>query len=446
MDFIRCAWLTGRHVYALGCLFLVALLSSCMQKVPQEPVPQEQTPRFEVCAEALALPDAQRAFQGLDGWFFFNYDLKEAHEMMTPEQVAFIAKLNRVFANKGILLVVPVPNRGAVRPEALYLADPKQAAFSPASLRANFDAFVQSLEQQGVATVNVLAEAIAFDASGGQTFFKRDLHWTPEGANMIAKVVASKISDRLAEPLPQLPFVLTRNPNDQTYTGLFINHWIRSACGYGFPPEPLGDYTVTSPATATKPVEVVQLGSSHSKPPFDKGFLSVALQSPVANMAVGNGGVFFSLENYLASDDYLQAPPTVLVWEFPASAAPIDALAQRRLLAASYGICSGTTKKFERTVSADDPVLSFEDDVSVADTYLTFSFSDLSLLNFKAILRYGDGQEETLAFDRPEQIAEFNQGRFFTTLLKSAQSLEAVSLQVMPERAGTVKVQLCQTP
>lgn len=423
------------------------LLSGCRQEALQEPIPQEQTPQFEVCAEALALPDHQRAFQGLKGWFFFAHDFRETYEVMAPEQVAFIAELNRVFASKGILLVlVPVPDRAAVSPDILYLADPKQAAFSPATLRANFDAFVQSLEERGVATVNVLAEAIAFDASGGQTFFKRDLHWTPEGANMIAKVVAAKINDRLAEPLPQLPLALTRNPSDQTYTGLFINHWIRSACGYGFPPEPLGDYTVTPPATATKPVEVVQLGSSHSKPPFDKGFLSVALQSPVADMAVGNGGIFFSLENYLASSDYLQAPPAVLVWEIPAGAAPIDALAQRRLLAASYGICSGTPRKFERTVAVDDPSLTFENGFSSADTYLTFSFSDLSLLTFKASLRYGDGREETLAFDRPEQIAERNQGRFFTTLLENAGPLEEISLKIVPKRAGTVKVQLCQSP
>ena len=104
-------------------------LSACGNK-QTAPATLTGVREFDICPEALALPDPQRGFQGLGGWVFFNFDFRETYEAMTPEQAAFAIRLNRALAAQGVLLVVvPVPARGGVRPSALYLGDPRQAAF-----------------------------------------------------------------------------------------------------------------------------------------------------------------------------------------------------------------------------------------------------------------------------------------------------------------------------
>lgn len=425
-------------------VLLLAILGSCRQDTVITPNPDELL-EFEVCPQALALPDSKRGFQGLQGWFFFNYDFREKYETITPEQASFVVQLNRAFVTQGVLLVVvPVPARGAIKPSVLYLADLKQVAFSPAAIQDYYDAYIETLEQNGVAVVNVLAQAIAFDARGGQTFFKRDLHWTPEGANMVAQATAREIQKRLSEPLTETPLVLERKPRDQAHPGRFMNNWLYGACKMTLPPEPLGDYTVSRPRGA-EAAEVVQAGSSFGGQPFDQGFLGVALQSKVSNVSVGNGGALFALESYLESRDYQKARPRVLVWEFPAAGGALGVSAQRRLLAGAYGICTADAAQFQQTTAADTKTIFLTQPANAPEHYLTFAFNDPSLLHFEASLHYKDGSSETLVFNRPEQIASRNQGRYFTTLLNIPTALETIELNI-PATTGEVSVQVCRTP
>lgn len=167
-------------------LMLLLALSACTVVTIIEPNPQSPL-QYEICDDALELPAGYRAFQGQDGWFFFQYDLEERYPLM--EQAAFIAELHRALESQGVSLVlVPVPSRAVVKPSVLYDADPQQTAFAPDEATAAYAAFVSTLEGEGVAVVDVLSEAKAYDAAGGQTFFKRDLHWNTEGANAIEAV------------------------------------------------------------------------------------------------------------------------------------------------------------------------------------------------------------------------------------------------------------------
>ena len=435
---------TRLGAFALFFALLVGL-SACSQEQLITAHP-DRVLEFDICPEALALPDSQRGFQGRQGWFFFNFDFRETYKTITPEQAAFVVRLNQALMTQGVrLVVVPVPARGAVRPSVLYLNDPKQAAFSPAAIVAYYDAYIETLRQNGVAAVNVLAEAIAFDASGGQTFFKRDLHWTPEGANIVAQATAQEIQKRLGKPLTETRLVLARNPHNQTHPGRFINNWLYSSCNTTLPPEPLGDYAVSRPSGFVQKAEVVQAGSSFGGTPFDQGFLGVALQSEVSNVSVGNGGALFALESYLGGRDYQTERPRVLVWEFPAASSALGAAAQRRLLAGVYGTCTGKAVQFQQTAAANK-TLVLTQPAGASDHYLTFSFDDLSVIHFSAVLHYQDGSSETLAFDRPEQTAARNEGRYFTTLTAAPTALKAIELTLPETATGNVTVQVCRTP
>ena len=102
----------------------------------------------------------------------------------------------------------------------------------------------------------------------------------------MAQATAREIRQRLGDSLPKTEQILTRNSGDQTHSGAFLNNWFYSFCKEFFPPEPVGDYTVSRSQGTSQAAEVVQAGSSFGGAPFDQGFLGVALQSEVANRLI----------------------------------------------------------------------------------------------------------------------------------------------------------------
>lgn len=293
---------------------LLAPLDACRQ-LPENLGNADRELQFDLCEAALAQPLEDRAYQGLDGWFFFTLDLREAHPLY--ERTAFFAKFSARLEAQGVSLVLlPVTSRAVVRPDTLYLGDPLHLNFDPWEAEARYNGFLEELRAGGVEVFDVLAAARAFDASGGQTFFRRDLHWRSEGANAIFEGVAAQVK-RLAPDLPPLTVTLERNPEEAQHRGQFVNTWTSRNCGYLLPAEPHGVYTVAPTPSGGASSDVVLVGSSYSIPPYGFDFLAAALQSPVYNVAVGSGGAKRSLERYLGSASYRDHKPRVLVWEFP---------------------------------------------------------------------------------------------------------------------------------
>lgn len=78
--------------------------------------------------------------------------------------------------------------------------------------------------------------------------------------------------------------------------------------------------------------------------------------------------------------------------------------------------------------------------------YLTLAFTNRNVLHFSVVLRYRDGREETLKFDRPEQTAQRNEGLYFTMLSAAAGPLQEISLELPAPATGQATVQVYQTP
>lgn len=313
---------------SLGALFI---LGACQLAPTKEEQPPGSELKYAVCDKALALPSKRRAFQGYDGWFYFEHDLTEHYPFY--EQTKFFAELSAKLRAKGTTLVLlPVPGRALIKPETLLLKDMTQAAFDPLEATGAFATFVSTLRSQGVETFDTLEAASAYDKAGGQTFFRRDLHWRSEGANAVFTGLANQIK-QLEPALPQFPVTLARSAADNLHHGQFINSWTMDNCGYFLPAEPQGVYTVTPSQKDVSRADVVLVGSSFSIPPYGYDFLASALQSRVFNVAVGSGGVLVSLERYLGSSAFTNYTPSVLVWEFPLFAPVFTAEDQQRILA-----------------------------------------------------------------------------------------------------------------
>lgn len=432
-----------RLIYPLVGGLLAGVLSACAR----DPVRSGGVLEFEICREALQLPPEKQASQGYDGWFFFQHDLRETEG--TLQQTHFIAEMSRALAAQGVALVLtPIPSRGVVTPQFLYPADSTQAAFSSAEAEEHYNDFLRSLRESGVTVLDVLAVARAFDAGGGQTFFKRDGHWTPEGSDAVARETA-KLVRQVSGDLPTAKLKLTREPGTKPFKGSFIADWLYGACGYTLPAEPLGSYTLSSTSgssPATKR-EVVLAGTSFSVSPFYVGSLDAALQTDVLNVSIGGGGLLFPLETYFLSDVYKAHRPQVVVWEFPISAAALVTDERRRLLAAVYGAC-GDAAQFQQTrpVNTLGVIDVSGEELKAADHYLSFTFSDPSITGLGVTLRYRNGLEETLNHYAPRLEAEANRGHFFTTLASQTSPLKEIELAVPASVSGELTLQVCRVP
>ena len=431
-------------------LFLI-LLAACAV-VPQiDPNPNTEL-KFEICDRALKRPVANRAFQGLDGWFYFDYDLEETLPIF--EQTEFMAELSRRLATQDVtLLAMPISSRALVRPDTLYLDDPYQASFGPEEANAVYQTFVLTLKEEGVEVFDVVEAAKAFDRGGGQTFFRRDLHWNAEGANALFKGVAAQIEKMTGNTLPQTKLILTRRPEDDQHRGQFVSNWTYSQCGYVLPAEPQGVYTLSKPDPegglfGGGAPEVVLAGSSFSRPPYDYDFLAAALQSEVLNVSVGAGGAYIGLQSYLLDGAYQTDKPRVLVWEFPTFADPIPEGAQREILGSVYGSCAAPETRFSDASTARGvPLARLADGtgVSAAEHYLELNFDDLGVLNFDVTLTYADGTEETLALERSTLTP--NKGQYFLSLKNEPGAvLTGVTLGLPGGVSGGVSAQLCDVP
>lgn len=316
-----------RSRFYLG-LALLIFLSACRQTPEVIGDPNAEL-RYTICKEALEQPLEHRAYQGFGGWFFFTLDLKETYPLY--RQTAFLTEFSRKLRAEGTsLIMIPVTGRALVRPDMLYLGDPVQINFDPDQAEKAYGTFLSTLGASGVQIFDTLEAARAYDASGGQTFFRRDLHWRSEGAKAIFEGVAEQI-EQFAPELPNLNATLERTSNDRHH-GKFIEKWTTRNCGYRLPGEAQGVYTVTPTVTGSPSSDVILVGSSFSIPPYNYDFLAAALQSEVLNMAVGAGGARVSLERYLASETYQARKPRVLVWEFPLYASEFTPSEQTRLL------------------------------------------------------------------------------------------------------------------
>ncbi len=141
---------------------------------------------------------------GRDGWLFYLPTVRFLVESFPPavdrqpdfqDPFAAVIDFHGQLADRGIqLLVVPVPGKASIYPERVSSrADPGKIAESSHTLK-----FISRLNDAGIATIN-LFEAFHREprrdrsTKGGHHYLFQDTHWTPEGAELAARVVAERV-------------------------------------------------------------------------------------------------------------------------------------------------------------------------------------------------------------------------------------------------------------
>ena len=152
---------------------------------------------------------SQRVLLGHDGWLFYSEGVEYVAgpgflepRQLTRRQDAGIAadprpalfQLHDELNALGVtLVVVPVPDKAVVRPESLATS---VVATEPVH-NVSWNAFADDLRRHGVTLVDASREMFDAERRGIPQFLPRDSHWSPEGVDLVSRLVADALTSRV---------------------------------------------------------------------------------------------------------------------------------------------------------------------------------------------------------------------------------------------------------
>jgi alginate O-acetyltransferase complex protein AlgJ len=258
---------------------------------------------------------------GEDGWLFTAEEARVMEDTLTAE-VARIVVIRDQLAAAGVTLVmVPVPAKSDIHAET---ADFPGVS---AEMAARYDAFQIELAKAGIVSVETRAPLLNAK-SEGPAFFATDTHWTIAGADAVAKAVADTLT---AKGLSAEPAVFTVQPETaQDFTGDLVSFVTSDELApvVGLAPETVTPFVAIAETTEISAGDlfggaisggIALVGTSYSANPrwsFAEA-LKVAIGADVVNFAAEGQGPARPMLAWLKSADFRNAPPSVILWEFP---------------------------------------------------------------------------------------------------------------------------------
>lgn len=264
----------------------------------------------------LALGEGRKGVvTGRDGWLFTAEEVRPPPVSLDQPLDRIAEVRDRLEAAGTQLVIVPVPGKLDVQ----VAEGDAEAAKGIAQL---YDRFLAGLRTRDVAVLDSRS-ALERQAATAPAFFRTDTHWTPGGA----RAVASALAGSGLVPRGGTPFAITSVGVDR-FTGDLVSFVTndRLAPLVGLSPEIAAPYTAEAETGAAADIfadagagATLLIGTSYSANPawsFAEA-LKLALGQDVLNLAVEGQGPARPMLDYLASAGFRDAPPAVVIWEFP---------------------------------------------------------------------------------------------------------------------------------
>lgn len=263
---------------------------------------------------ALLKEARQGGLVGQDGWLFSAEEVRPMPSQADlAEVVRTLQEVRTQLATGGSdLVVVPLPAKIDI-----YRKLSPDAVFGE-QLEQLHAAFVADLRVGGVTVVDVRGALL--DPSE-RVFFASDTHWTPFGAQLVAAAVGRSGTIERGT----MTFVREEGAA-KALTGDLVGFVTTEAFApaIGLAPETVIPALVTAVNAEADlfgdaASDIVLVGTSYSAN-TDWGFanaLMLALSRDVISVAEQGLGPLKPMQTYLASDDFRDAPPSVVIWEIP---------------------------------------------------------------------------------------------------------------------------------
>lgn len=231
---------------------------------------------------AAAEKESHNAIRGADGWMFFVPELRSisigpfwgdqagrvsrATKPEYADPLSAILDFHEQLRKAGIeLLVMPVPAKAAVYPEAISSAIAKAGTNPPPRVDQSHQEFYALLKQRGLSVIDLLPIYLKHrNDAGGPLYCKTDTHWSGRGVELAAQAVEDEIKGRSwMKDLPK-PTLTSESRNVQL-TGdlarmLDEQNPVRESLRLTF----VGTGTELTPLAPSRESPVLLMGDSHT--------------------------------------------------------------------------------------------------------------------------------------------------------------------------------------
>ncbi|MFZ6047763.1 alginate O-acetyltransferase [Pseudomonas sp. CR3202] len=269
---------------------------------------------------------------GQDGWLYSDeeFDPVADESRHMDDNLALIQGVRDELARRDVQLVLAIiPAKSRIYPEHMGQA-------TPSALRQElYQRFRDSALKAGISAPDLLT-TLEDAKNQGQVFLRTDTHWTPLGAEVAAGRLGRTVSQTFDLRGAPQQFV-TETQGEDAYKGDLTRF---------LPLDPLFENLMPAPDQLQKratrsqddgsagddalfgesEVPVVLVGTSYSA--NDRwnfaGALRQALQRDLVNHAEDGHGPILPMLKYLKSDELKDAPPQLVIWEFPERYLPMQ--------------------------------------------------------------------------------------------------------------------------
>ena len=251
---------------------------------------------------------------GQNGWLFTAEEARAPIQSI-DQSLDQIATIRRQLADKDVaLVVVPVPAKTDI---VAGQADAPELSSYMAHLYSDF---MDGLRRAGVDAVDTRPALLAM---GPKAFFATDTHWTINGAKAVAQSIAASGLVGIGQAELTVELLPTKK-----LAGDLVSYVTTDTLApmIGLAAEKVTPFVANIAQTSDlsdlfgpQDVGIVLVGTSYSANP-DWSFaeaLKLSLKSDVLNAAAQGLGPVRPMMDYLASDALRDAPPDVVIWEFP---------------------------------------------------------------------------------------------------------------------------------
>ena len=263
------------------------------------------------------------ALIGKDGWLFTTeeYQTAKGDAQEIADKVAYIKRVRDELEKDGAKLVVAlIPAKARIYAEQLRVPVPARNAPIYQDTR-------KALEEAGIPAPDLeaaLRKSFTEDLDAGPVLLKTDTHWTPLGADVVARALAPAVQ-AAASDLPPASYEMTEKAPVSRSGDLLRYVPVKTG---GPAPDTVREpeYTRTDEGggglLGDETLAVTLVGTSYSAETKDNvwhfaGALSQALDSEVLNAAQQGKGPIIPMREFLAGQDRQNNPPQVVVWEIP---------------------------------------------------------------------------------------------------------------------------------
>jgi SGNH hydrolase-like domain, acetyltransferase AlgX len=229
-----------------------------------------------------------------------------------------VQKVSKLLEKRGShLIVIPIPSAALFYSEIIDKSDPLVSNFDFENVFQSYKNAIKLNLEQGINTIDFTDAIRSLKGKDEEFFFKRDIHWTPTGAQIAAREIADLIEKKygkeyLAEKKTSYNIKQRQNSGNSGYA-----RFITELCGIPVPWEK----NLTTTAEPKESVglfdeidqQILLLGDSFGNTGID-AFLANQTSLNVENESISGGGYGAASIKYFSQHSNSEKFPKFIIW------------------------------------------------------------------------------------------------------------------------------------